>query len=101
MAITSKLGNLGKNSTVFLVKDKSMRLCPVCLNNFTQLSACDDCKHTFGQSLQHVNVSEQLHLEDSDEIQCVECVHCGSSDESQLFNTIHGLLCNDCIQGGK
>lgn len=101
MAVTSKLGKLGKNSTVFLVKDKSMRLCPICLNNFTQLSACDDCKYSLGKSLQRVNSSERLPLEDLDEIQCVECVHCGSSDESQLFNTIHGLLCHDCIQGGK
>ncbi len=43
----------------------------------------------------HYPVFEELELES------IECVHCGSSDESQLFNTIHGLLCDNCIHGGE
>lgn len=35
--------------------------------------------------------------ESSSDFVCIECVHCGSVDEKELINTIHGLVCRDCL----
>ncbi|EGR2797612.1 hypothetical protein DU976_17325 [Vibrio navarrensis] len=35
--------------------------------------------------------------ESSSDFVCIECVHCGGVDEQALNNTIHGLVCRDCL----
>ncbi|MCJ0813252.1 hypothetical protein [Vibrio vulnificus] len=35
--------------------------------------------------------------ESSSDFVCIECVHCGSVDGKELLNTIHGLVCRDCL----
>lgn len=35
--------------------------------------------------------------ESSSDFVCIECVHCGSVDEKEILNTIHGLVCRDCL----
>ncbi|EOG7636770.1 hypothetical protein ACMFRU_000225 [Vibrio cholerae] len=38
---------------------------------------------------------------DSSDVKCLECVSCGCTEEAYLSNTIHGLLCSECLGGAK